>query len=126
MSTSVGLLCLSHGILTHVGLDWRGLVWLFIVMEVCWLVNGPIDGGVGWVWLCVVIMGWWVVMGPKGLGVCWVRTLGFESGLGPIAGSEALKSLTLSSMLAFMLRFSTDASSVPEMQPLWSLRDRFS
>ena len=126
MSTSVGLLCFSRGILTHVGLDWRGLVWLFNVMGVCWLVNGPIDGEVGWVWLCVVIVAWWVEMGPKWLGVGWVRTLGFESGMGPVAGSEALKSLPLSSMLAFMLRFSTDAFSVPEMQPLWSLRDKVS
>ena len=67
-----------------------------------------------------------MVRGPKGVGMCWGRTLGFESGLGSVSGSEALKSFTLSSMLAFMLRFSTDASLVPEMQPLGTLRDRFS
>ena len=38
--------------------------------------------------------------------MCWDRTLGFESRLDPVSGSEALKAFTLSSMLAFMLDFS--------------------
>ena len=58
--------------------------------------------------------------------MCWDRTLGFEFGLGSVSGSEALKAFTLSLMLAFMLDFSTDASSVPKMQPLGTLKDRFS
>ena len=58
--------------------------------------------------------------------MCWDRTLGFESRLGPVSGSEALKAFTLSSMLAFLLDFSTDASSVPEMQLLGTLKDGFS
>ena len=65
-------------------------------------------------------------MGPKWFGVVWVRTLGCGSGMGPVVGSEVLNTLPLSSMVAFMLKFSTDAFPVPEMQPLCSLRGKVS
>ena len=65
-------------------------------------------------------------MGPKRFGLGWVRTLGCGSGMGPVGGSEVLNTVSLSSMVAFMLRFSTDAFPVPEEQPLCSLRGKVS
>ena len=88
--------------------------------------GGPIGEEVGWVWLwlCVSIWACWMDMGPKWFGVGWAWTLGCGSGMGPVERSEVLNTLPLSSMVAFMLRFSTDAFPVPEEQPLCSLRGK--
>ena len=59
--------------------------------------------------------------GPIVVGMCWDKTLGFKSSLVLVLECEELKTFSLSSMLAFMLDFSTVASSVPEMQPLRAL-----
>ena len=56
-----------------------------------------------------------MVHGPIVEGACWDRTLGFKSSLVSDSVCVEFKTFSLSSMLAFMLDFSTVASSVPEM-----------
>ena len=62
-----------------------------------------------------------MVHGPIVEGACWDRTLGFKSSLVSDSVCVEFKTFSLSSMLAFMLDFSTVVSSVPEMQSLGAL-----
>ena len=92
MSTSLGLLCFSRGILTHIDLV-----------------------GIGLGWLCGSVMGLSLMSDPRVFGMNWVCTLGFRSSWPSVSVWGGFNSFSLSSMSYLMLDFSMVASIVPDM-----------